>query len=90
MKMMNLFLALALGAFGCSAWAQPAGYPNKPIQLVIGFAPGGAADIVARVMSDRAREGARPAGGGRQQAGRRLEHRCGASSPSLDRTATRC
>ena len=32
MKMKNLFLALALGAFGCSAWAQPAGYPNKPVQ----------------------------------------------------------
>ena len=51
MKMKNLCLALALGAFGCSAWAQPAGYPNKPVQIIIGFAPGGAADIVARVMS---------------------------------------
>lgn len=52
MKTMNLFLALALGAFGCNAWAQPVEYPNKPIRVVIGFAPGGAADIVARVMSE--------------------------------------
>jgi tripartite-type tricarboxylate transporter receptor subunit TctC len=52
MKTVNLVLALALGALGCNAWAQPDGYPNKPIRLVIGFAPGGAADIVARVMSD--------------------------------------
>ena len=52
MKMMNLLLALFLGAVGCNAWAQPVGYPNKPIRLVIGFAPGGAADFVARVMSE--------------------------------------
>jgi tripartite-type tricarboxylate transporter receptor subunit TctC len=51
MNTMKLFLALALSAVGCNAWAQPAAYPNKPIQVVIGFAPGGAADIVARVMS---------------------------------------
>ncbi|MDQ6621311.1 MAG: tripartite tricarboxylate transporter substrate binding protein [Pseudomonadota bacterium] len=50
--MMNLLVALALGTFGCNALAQPEVYPNKAVRLVIGFAPGGAADIVARVMSD--------------------------------------
>jgi tripartite-type tricarboxylate transporter receptor subunit TctC len=52
MSMPRLLLALLLGAFGCIALAQPALYPNKPIRLVIGFAPGGAADTVARAMSD--------------------------------------
>jgi len=52
MKMSSLVAALALGAFGCNASAQPAAYPAKPIRLVVGFAPAGAADTVARAMSD--------------------------------------
>lgn len=48
----SLALAFALGAFACSAGAQPAAYPSKPIRLVVGFAPAGAADFVARAMSD--------------------------------------
>jgi len=52
MKALSLVLSLAAVAVGCHASAQPSAYPSKPIRLIIGFAPGGAADSVARAMSD--------------------------------------
>jgi tripartite-type tricarboxylate transporter receptor subunit TctC len=51
-------LALVIAALGAAlssshAAAQATGpYPNKPVKIVVGFAPGGAADYVARTISE--------------------------------------
>jgi tripartite-type tricarboxylate transporter receptor subunit TctC len=52
MNIKKIVLALGLCAVGSVAWPQAGDYPSKPIRLVIGFAPGGAADYVARAMSE--------------------------------------
>ena len=45
----HVFAALAIGCAVSTAFAQT--YPSKPVRMVIGFAPGGANDTLARLIS---------------------------------------
>src|SRR6185436_3959281 len=63
-------LGLALALTALSSSAQP--YPTRAIRIVVGFAPGGSADVLSRIMGQRLSESLgqpvivenRPAAGG--------------------------
>jgi tripartite-type tricarboxylate transporter receptor subunit TctC len=53
-----VFVALLafLSAYGPAAWAADEVFPNRAVKLLVGFAPGGSADTVARTLAPRMSE----------------------------------
>jgi len=61
MKRHTFLQTLSAAVLGCAisaAFAQnpAAGYPNKPIRIIVGYTPGGANDILARLVGQKMAE----------------------------------
>ncbi len=54
MKLWKALLAISLAC--ASAWAAAQGYPNRPVKMVLGFAPGAGTDVVARLVARELQE----------------------------------
>ena len=49
-------VALPLAAATTALRAQESAWPSRPIRLIVSYAPGGAADITARLIAPRMAE----------------------------------
>jgi tripartite-type tricarboxylate transporter receptor subunit TctC len=49
----KLVIALVLGAFNFAQLAVAQPYPNKPVRMIVGFTPGSATDVTARIFAQK-------------------------------------
>jgi tripartite-type tricarboxylate transporter receptor subunit TctC len=56
MNRFGLTLALLCLAFGTAATSAQDTYPAKPVKIIVPYAPGGATDIVARIVGEQLRQ----------------------------------
>jgi len=47
------FLAVALAALAPSADAKAEGFPSRPVQFIVPYAPGGSGDLIGRLLGDK-------------------------------------
>ena len=52
----SLTLGLSFGSACFAADNSAASFPNRPVRIIVGFAPGGTADIIARIMAEKLAE----------------------------------
>ena len=53
MKVSVLVARMAFSLLVATTLAQAQTYPAKPVKIIAGFPPGGAADLLARVVGDK-------------------------------------
>jgi len=53
--MKRVLIALLLASFAAGVSAQSS-YPQKPVRIIVGYTPGGATDIVARILAGKLQE----------------------------------
>jgi tripartite-type tricarboxylate transporter receptor subunit TctC len=70
----NLF-AMLLVLLTAQPGSAQSNYPNRPVKILVGFTPGTAPDLAARILADRFVRSLGHAVRGRERSRRRQQHR---------------